>query len=127
MRVSRSLSDRVVLSPYLLVFGFEVFDLVVRDARLWRRQTLPRLGGVARDELDAAVRRRVRRRPNIDDVTGNLVEILADEVVEALARGSHRRPRSAGRPFGRGGRRGGGRGGGVVGAHQEDQDAEDEA
>ena len=112
-------------SSYSLVLGFVVLDLVVRDARLGRRQPHPRFGGVSGDELDAAVRRqarvRVRGRHGPDIVVVDLVETLAaGKVVEALARGRRHKPPLGRRRVGRGG-------GGVVGAHQEDQDAEEEA
>ena len=62
-----------------LVLGLVVLDLVVGDARLGRGQSLPRLRGVARDELDAPVRRlRVRRvrgcrRPQVVDLMGQIM------------------------------------------------------
>ena len=116
-------------SSYSLVLGFVVLDLVVRDARLGRRQLLPRPRRIAADELDAAVRRQARVRmrgrhggPDIV-VAVDLVETLAaGKVVEALARGRCHKP-----PLGRRRRVGRGGGGGVVGAHQEDQHAEEEA
>ena len=64
---------------YSLVLGLVVLDLVVGDARLGRGQSLPRLRGVARDELDAPVRRlRVRRvrgggRPQVVDLMGQIM------------------------------------------------------
>ena len=63
---------------YSLVLGLVVLDLVVGDARLGRRQSLSRPRGVARDELDAPVRRldvrRVRGgRPQIVDLMGQIM------------------------------------------------------
>ena len=69
---------------YSLVLSLVVLDLVVGDARLGRGQSLPRLRGVARDELDAPVRRlQVRRvrggRPQVVDL--QLQNLLYDVCV----------------------------------------------